>query len=175
MEERPDLFPDFYIKTVKCGEYGGALELSYGDLTELLDDTLRMWAARGRPQEWIRLLLSPGSQGPSEWGEIETGQKKLILYLFCKSLALMLASGVPIILAVDAAAAFLPSRQREPFRADCGRRIREGERFSTLLTEAEFTDPFLVFMSKFGEECGNLDVVLQKVALVYQRELELES
>ncbi len=87
----------------------------------------------------------------------------------------MLASGVPIILAGDTAAGFLPSVQREAFRSSFEPRLGSGGRLSEVLGELGLGDAFLILMVKIGEEGGNLDAVLQKAADVYRRELEIGS
>jgi len=175
MAERPDLFPEFYINTVQCGEIGGCLEISFADLTELLEDTLRLWSARGRPAEWITLLLSPDAREQGEWRELDAGRRRLVLYLFCKSLGMMLASGVPVIQACRTAAAFLPRKEREHFTNGLEDALQSGGRLSAFLGEVGFAPPFLLQMVSIGEESGSLDPVLVKAALVYHRELEIDS
>jgi len=175
MEERPELFPDFYIKTIRCGEIGGVWH-HIGELAELLGDTLRIWSARGRPLEWIKLLLSPAAQQVQEWSQLDDGQRKLVLYLFCKSFGMMLSAGVPLARAGETAACFLPAKQRESFRADMAEyTVRREEQISSWLANTPYADAFLVRMVYDGETCGTLDSVMEKAALVYQRQLEIES
>ncbi len=178
MEDRPELFPEFYIKTVKCGEYGGVLELSYGALAEIFETLLRLWTARGCPAAWIDLLLLPATSGKHQWAELDSTERKLVLYLFCKTLGAMLSSGVPIVTAGEIAAEFLPFKEREYFASGLMEALRPGGRLSLFLEEVGFAPPFLVRMVSIGEEAkeagaGTLDAVLEKCALVYQRELEI--
>lgn len=174
MDDRPQLFPEFYVKSIKCGEIAGALQESYRHLSELLGTVLRFWTVGGCPPEWVGLLVSPAAKDRSlQWSDLTAIEHKVVLLFFCKSLAIMLASGVPLVTAGATAAEFLPVKEREYLASGLMETLRPGGRLSLLLDEIGFAPPFLVSMVAIGEESQALEQILERCALVYQRQVEI--
>ena len=174
MVERSDLFSRFYVNTVRWGEIGGILEVSFGQLAELAEASLRVWTRTGKPSGWFWLLDPAHAAVPRDWSEIDARQQKLILMLWSRSLGLMLAAGVPFAMALETAADLLPEAQRQWMNETTAETFKQHRKISDALAESGFIPPFLVMMMSIGEVAGNLDDVLEKAALAYEHELEIE-
>ena len=174
MSERPDLFSPFYVNTVRWGEIGGILQDALGQLAELAEASLRVWTRSGKPSGWFWLLDPAHTAVPRDWSEIDARQQKLILMLWSRSLGLMLAAGVGFAMALKTAADLLPEAQRQWMNETTAETFKQNSKISDALAESGFIPPFLVTMMGIGEVAGNLDDVLEKAALAYEHELEIE-
>jgi len=174
MMERPDLFSPFYVNTVRWGEIGGILQDALGQLAELAEASLRVWTRSGKPSGWFWLLDPAHAAVPRDWSEIDARQQKLILMLWSRSLGLMLAAGVGFAMALKTAADLLPEAQRQWMNETTAETFKQNSKISDALAESGFIPPFLVTMMGIGEVAGNLDDVLEKAALAYEHELEIE-
>ncbi len=91
---------------------------------------------------------------------------------FSRTLGTLLAAGVPILEALtitaDTAGNEVYSRALSKVREG----IREGENFAAPLRTARIVDPMVVNMIDVGEETGELDKMLNKIADTYDEEVE---
>lgn len=163
------------MKMVKWGEIGGILEEAYAQLADLLEDVIRTWSLTGRTMQWLQVLMPGQQQVHEDWHDLDWQQRRFLLMVMCRSLGQMLGAGVPLLTAADTAADFLPVRQRDDFTRTFADHIRSGGRIRDYLISSEMMPAFLIKMVSVGEETGNLDILLQKVALAYQKQLELEA
>ncbi len=96
---------------------------------------------------------------------------KAITARTCRTLGTLIASGVPIleaiIIARDTAGNMVFQKAFDTIYAA----IREGETMAVPLREARIVDDIVVNMVDVGEETGALDVMLYKVADVYDEEV----
>ncbi len=92
---------------------------------------------------------------------------------FCRTLGTLLSAGVPILEALsitrDTAGNEVFSRALRKVREG----IREGESFAEPLRQAKIVEPMVVNMIDVGEETGDLDKMLQKVADTYAEEVSV--
>jgi type IV pilus assembly protein PilC len=91
---------------------------------------------------------------------------------FSRTLGTLLAAGVPILEALTVTA---ETAGNEVYARALGRvreAIREGESFATPLRTARIVDPMVVNMIDVGEETGELDKMLTKIADTYDDEVE---
>lgn len=174
MEAAPDLFSTFYVKTIRWGEVGGIPDEPLSHLADLLEMPWRLPRAPGYIGEWAPLLLPVGA-GFGDWCELSPRQRTMLLMLCCRTMGAMLSVGVPIILAGDVMAELLPANQREQFRVAYEPGLSGGKRASEVLEELGFAGPFISRMFRIGEEAGNLDVVLEKLAVCYEKQIGLEA
>lgn len=174
MKERPTLFSPYYVAAVRWGEIGGILEESYAQLADLLELTFRTWSLTGKRAAWGWLLF-PGQQSePKDWNDLEDLHKAFVLMLFTRSLGQMLAAGVPFPLALETAAEFIPTWQRDGFVRESEDAMREGRSWASYLAASQIATAFLTTMVDIGENHGGLDAVLEKVATVYESQIECE-
>ncbi|MCA9116613.1 MAG: type II secretion system F family protein [Planctomycetaceae bacterium] len=99
--------------------------------------------------------------------------EKTVVARTCRTLGTLIASGVPIleglIIARDTAGNAVFYRAFDNIYAA----IREGESMAIPLREARIVDDMVVNMVDVGEETGALDVMLYKVADVYDEEVSV--
>jgi type IV pilus assembly protein PilC len=91
---------------------------------------------------------------------------------FSRTLGTLLAAGVPILEAIDITA---DTSGNAVYRKAMGKvhdAIREGESFATPLRQTGVVDPMVVNMIDVGEETGELDTMLTKIADTYDSEVE---
>lgn len=100
--------------------------------------------------------------------------RKSALARFARSFALASRSGVPILQVLTVVAAVADNR----YYADKIAAMREGiERGESLLRTATLTGiftPVVLQMLAVGEETGELDTLLQEIAVMYEQEVEYE-
>ena len=91
---------------------------------------------------------------------------------FSRTLGVLLAAGVPILEAINITR---ETTGNEVFGRALGRvhdGIREGEDFASPLRQARIVEPMVVNMIDVGEETGDLDKMLAKIADTYDEEVE---
>lgn len=98
--------------------------------------------------------------------------KKIVIARFSRTLGTLVASGVPIMQALEVVSHAIDNvemgRAVDAVRAG----IREGESVALLLDLCGLFPPMVVQMTKVGEETGALDTMLTKVADFYDAEIE---
>ncbi len=101
---------------------------------------------------------------------------KLIYYLvlarICRTLGLLLHSGVPLVMALDHTAAIAENRVAESALRQIRERIVEGSTLAQEMKKQSFFPPLVVGMTHTGERSGTLSEILPKLADFYDRELD---
>ena len=109
-----------------------------------------------------RLLLKLPLAGPL-W-------QRLILSRFAKVLGLLLASGVPIIKAMEITGEAVVNRQYRGFLADARETLIQGGSLSSALKVSPLFPPLLTHMTAVGEKSGELDRMLIKAGEAFEKE-----
>lgn len=94
------------------------------------------------------------------------------LSTFCRTLATTLASGIPIIQALQMSRGTLNNRYLEKVVAEAVRRIKEGSRISEALEQAGSFPAIALRMIGVGETSGSLVDMLNDVSEYYEAEVE---
>jgi type IV pilus assembly protein PilC len=97
---------------------------------------------------------------------------KVALSRFASTLAMLLRAGVPILQALDIVIETVNNRVMAKAVEDVQNSVREGESIAKPLTRYEVFPPMVVQMIAVGEETGQVDVMLEKVAQFYTQEVE---
>jgi type IV pilus assembly protein PilC len=97
---------------------------------------------------------------------------KIVLSRFARNLATLLGSGVPILQALDITAETVNNGPIAVAIRDVQSSVREGESIHQPLSTHEVFPPMVVQMIAVGEETGNVDGMLNKVADFYDVEIE---
>jgi type IV pilus assembly protein PilC len=164
------------------------MDIELPGVTTALLDTSAWMASTG----WIILLLAPlAFYGliklirTSDGGRYVVDKTKLKIPLFgliaskgaiarfSRTLGTLLSAGVPILEAINITR---ETSGNEVYVRALGRvhdGIREGESFAEPLRQARIVDPMVVNMIDVGEETGELDQMLTKVADTYDEEVEV--
>jgi type IV pilus assembly protein PilC len=98
--------------------------------------------------------------------------RKTVVARFTRTLGTLLASGVPILEALDIVRSSIPNRVVEEAVADVHDAIREGETMAVPLAESGVFDAMIVNMIDVGEETGQLDKMLIRISEDSEAELD---
>lgn len=93
---------------------------------------------------------------------------------FCRTLATLLTSGVPILQAMETVAQAIDNETFTDVIMKARARIREGDPIGEPLEKSGLFPPMVVQMIAIGEETGALDQMLGKVADFYEVEIETQ-
>jgi type IV pilus assembly protein PilC len=97
---------------------------------------------------------------------------KTALARFASTLSMLLRSGVPILQALDIVMDTVNNKVLSKAVQDVQSAVREGESMARPLTKHAVFPPMVVQMISVGEETGQVDTMLEKVAGFYNQEVE---
>lgn len=97
---------------------------------------------------------------------------RTILARFARTLGTLLGAGVPLLQAFEVTSKAVDNVVVEDAIRRVRASIREGESIAVPLSQVELFPPMVVQMVRVGEEAGNLDEMLVKVADFYDTEVE---
>jgi len=98
--------------------------------------------------------------------------RKIAVAKFTRTFGTLVKSGVPILQALDTVAKTSGNRVIEKAVLEAKESIREGERISEPLKTSGAFPPMVIQMISVGEETGNLDAMLSKIAEFYEQEVD---
>lgn len=98
--------------------------------------------------------------------------KKIAISRFARTLSTLMSSGVPVLQALDVVARAAGNDVISQAILKARTSIREGESIASPLSETEIFPPMVTQMISVGEETGNLDTMLEKIADFYDLEIE---
>ena len=98
--------------------------------------------------------------------------KKVIISRFCRTLATLLASGVPMMHGLEIVSKVAGNEVVSEILDEIKRGVKAGMRLSQPLREYTMFPPLVAHMVAVGEETGNLPEILQKLANFYDGEVE---
>lgn len=98
---------------------------------------------------------------------------KVITARFSRTLSTLMASGVPLIQALDIVSRVVGNSVVEKGLQNSKEDVRKGISLSTPLERIEAFPPMLIQMIEIGEESGSLDDILEKTANFYDEEVEV--
>ena len=116
-------------------------------------------------QKWDRFKLHI----PMKIGDVV---QKVALARFSRTLSTLVASGVDIIQALEITGSTAGNYVIEESLANVRTRVHEGARISAPLAEDPIFPPMVSQMVKIGEETGELDKMLSKIADFYEDEVD---
>ncbi len=97
---------------------------------------------------------------------------KIAVSRFARTLSTLLSSGVPILQAMETVAGTVANDIIADAILLSRASIREGDTIAAPLAESKMFPPMVVQMITIGEETGQLDSMLEKVATFYEREVD---
>lgn len=98
--------------------------------------------------------------------------RKVAVAKFTRTLGTLVKSGVPILQAMETVAQTAGNKVIESAIMAARESIREGERIADPLKRSGVFPPMVIQMISVGEETGNMDVMLHKIADFYDQEVE---
>ncbi len=114
---------------------------------------------------WHRMLLTVPILGPV--------MRKIAVARFTRTLGTLLASGVPILDALQIVSKASGNVIVEEAIVKVGEKIREGRTMAEPLMEAKVFPPMVVQMIGVGEQTGAVDQMLNKIADFYEDEVDV--
>lgn len=97
---------------------------------------------------------------------------KIIIARFCRTLATLLGSGVPLLNALAVVRNVVDNRLIADVVGNAGKDVAEGKSLSATLAQSPFIPPLVVQMISVGEQSGALEEMLSKIAEGYEQEAE---
>jgi type IV pilus assembly protein PilC len=164
------------------GQLGGDLPLPTRALLAISDGIKQFW--------WMMLLVLVGGRFAfKRWKKTPKGREtvdavklrapvfgplfhKTALTRFASTLAMLLRSGVPILQALEIVSDTVNNKVISKAVIDVQGSVREGESMAKPLAKHSVFPPMVVQMLAVGEETGQVDVMLEKVAAFYEQEVE---
>ena len=98
--------------------------------------------------------------------------RKVAIAKFTRTFGTLVKSGVPILEALETVAHTSGNRIVEGAVIDAKEAIREGEKIAEPLARSGVFPPMVMQMISVGEETGNLDIMLSKIADFYETEVD---
>ena len=99
--------------------------------------------------------------------------KKVAVAKFTRTLGTLIKSGVPILQALETVAKTSGNKIIEIAILTARESVKEGERIAIQLKKANIFPPMVIQMVAIGEETGNLDTMLSKIADFYDQEVDV--
>ncbi len=99
--------------------------------------------------------------------------KKVAVAKFTRTLGTLIKSGVPILQALETVAKTSGNKVIEIAIMTARESVKEGERIAVQLRKANVFPPMVIQMVAIGEETGNLDSMLSKIADFYDQEVDV--
>jgi len=150
------------------------------------------WVVKGRPPGWAVMLFGPGiayilwklirsSQGGRHTVDFLSLKipifgnlvQKAAVSRFARTLGTLISAGVPILEAINITRETSGNEVYAKALQKVHDAIREGESFATPLRASRICDGLVVNMVDVGEETGELDKMLLKVADNYEEEMDV--
>ena len=154
--------------------------------------SLLIWVSDIFSNYWwlLAALMGGGIYGFRRWKATEEGRKKWDLFLlevplfgpllimvavsrFARTLATLLASGVPVLTAMDITRNVLGNTELMRVVEDARASVREGEGIAKPLRQAGRFPPMVTHMIAVGERTGQLEEMLIHVADAYDQQVEV--
>ncbi|KAB2951310.1 type II secretion system F family protein [Heliorestis acidaminivorans] len=101
--------------------------------------------------------------------------RKATIARFCRTLSTLLAGGIPVLQALDAAGPASGSSQIKDVANRASEQIQQGQSIAEPLEQSEFFPPMVVDMIRIGEESGQLSDLLTRVSEFYEDEVATMS
>lgn len=98
--------------------------------------------------------------------------RKISLSRFCRTYAILLRAGVPILRTLEIVQRAAGNTYVEAACKDISRHISQGGQVSEVLGENPFFPPMVKHMAKAGEQTGNVDGMMTKISDFYDAEIE---
>ncbi|MEX0326145.1 MAG: type II secretion system F family protein [Puniceicoccaceae bacterium] len=98
--------------------------------------------------------------------------QKIALSRFCRTYAILLRSGVPILRTLEIVANASGNTYIENSCREISRNISQGGQLSETIAEIPYFPPTVKHMARAGEQTGNVDGMMGKIADFYDAEIE---
>jgi general secretion pathway protein F len=115
---------------------------------------------------WDRLKIRAPFLGPLN--------KKMAVARFSRTLGTLLQSGVPLLTAMEIVKNVMNNKHISDAMQAVSREVEEGKGLSVPLSRNGFFPPVAIEMISVGEQSGTLEVMLQRIADAFEKEVEAD-
>jgi len=98
--------------------------------------------------------------------------QRLSVARFSRTLGTLLQSGVPLLNAMEIVSSIVNNRHIAKAIQDASEEVREGQGLSAPLAKSKMFPPIATEMIAVGEQSGNLETMLYRIADAYEKEVE---
>lgn len=98
--------------------------------------------------------------------------QKIALSRFCRTYAILMRSGVPILRTLEIVSNASGNTFIEAAVKEITRHISQGGQLSEIIAEIPYFPPMIKHMAKAGEQTGNVDGMMNKISDFYDAEIE---
>ncbi len=98
--------------------------------------------------------------------------RKINVSRFCRTYAILLRSGVPILRALEICASASNNTFIEKAAANISRNISQGGQLSDTIAQTPYFPPMVKHMARAGEQTGNVDGMMNKISDFYDTEVD---
>ncbi len=98
--------------------------------------------------------------------------RKINVSRFCRTYAILLRSGVPILRALEICASASNNTFIEKAAANISRNISQGGQLSETIAQTPYFPPMVKHMARAGEQTGNVDGMMTKISDFYDTEVD---
>lgn len=98
--------------------------------------------------------------------------QKVALSRFCRTYAILLRSGVPILRSLEIVSSASDNTYIEGACRDISRHISQGGQLSEIVAQRAYFPPTVKHMARAGEQTGNVDGMMNKISDFYDAEIE---
>jgi general secretion pathway protein F len=127
----------------------------------------------------LRYAVAKTSEGQQLWDKIKLKAplfgpitQKMAVARFSRTLGTLLQSGVPLLTAMDIVRNVVDNRLIADDLQTASREVEEGQNLSSSLARNGLFPPIVIDMISVGEQSGNLEPMLYRVADSYEKEVE---
>jgi type IV pilus assembly protein PilC len=99
-------------------------------------------------------------------------RRKISLSRFCRTYAILMKSGVPILKTLDIVSSASDNTYIEAACVQIAKHISQGGQVSEILAEDTYFPPMMKHMAKAGEQTGNVDGMMTKISDFYDTETD---
>lgn len=124
-----------------------------------------------------KLLATPNGRRIRDRGVLKLPvigelRRKISLSRFCRTYAILMRSGVPILRTLEIVAAASDNTFVERASVNISNHISQGGQVSEILAQDPYFPPMMKHMTKAGEQTGNVDGMMNKIAEFYEAETD---
>ncbi len=163
MERFPLIFSSFYRAMVQTGDPGrGNLVEAMRHLEELLLEDWQLSQRVGWHDGRPSLIIDRGMPAAPEWSALTPPEQLITLTLFCRTISLLLSTGIAFTEALTTASQLLPAAEQQTVIAAA--QLPELKEINTALYAAGFLPGFIIALLRAGHIGGTPEFTMNRAA-----------
>lgn len=166
----PQIFSAFYRAMVQTGDPRcGNLTEAMRYLDELLQEDWRLSQRVGWHDGRPSLIIDQGKPTPQQWTTLSQQEQIVVLTLFCRTIGMLLSSGISFSAALSTASHLLPKQQQETVIAAA--QLPDQSDAIKALIEVGFLPEFVAVLLHTGLRGDTLEFTMNRAADTFHAEI----